>query len=494
MRSPMTPNRHRIQRQVMELTVGDARAAPGIQEQLARACREPLLKGMEQVFDAVASAHELLRLDRVEIDVGRIEGADWAPEFERRLLAELGRQLEGRAAEAQRQRSAQASEEGGGEFEAFMFFLRHGRLPWWRRAPDADWPPLFEAADARRIEAVRSLFEEEPRILPRLIDALDDARLETLVAGVGAARDCTAALRELLPADSPAAYQRWRQAFWSAVLGWSLARGDAVSGAALVQSLLADRCRLAMEQSRHRSDVMSASTGEASPPVIRPVTTSALPAPWREWCEAALQDMGQGASIAPAASRPVPAAPGPGAPRREAPGRKVEPAMGEAVYLPCVGILLLHPFLAALFDDRGLLDRGCFVDEGARQRGAQLLGHLATGLARTPEYELGFAKLLTGIALDSPLESLWLEEQDIAACAELLDAVLGHWTALRSSSAAWLRSQFFLREGKLEAVEGGYRVTVERRAQDVLLARLPWGFGVISLPWLNDRIFVQWLD
>jgi hypothetical protein len=134
------------------------------------------------------------------------------------------------------------------------------------------------------------------------------------------------------------------------------------------------------------------------------------------------------------------------------------------------------------------------VDDEARLRAAQLLGYLATGRADTPEYELGFAKLLTGVELEAPVENAWLEAPDTTACDALLEAVLGHWTALRSSSAAWLRSQFFLRDGKLEVVDGGHRVTVERRAQDVLLARLPWGFGLISLPWLKDRIFVQWLD
>ena len=72
--------------------------------------------------------------------------------------------------------------------------------------------------------------------------------------------------------------------------------------------------------------------------------------------------------------------------------------------------------------------------------------------------------------------------------------MLEHWTALRSSSPEWLRQQFFLREGKLERVDSGYLLTIERRAQDVLLARLPWGCGVVALPWLTDRMFVRWLD
>jgi hypothetical protein len=76
----------------------------------------------------------------------------------------------------------------------------------------------------------------------------------------------------------------------------------------------------------------------------------------------------------------------------------------------------------------------------------------------------------------------------------VLRAVLEHWKALRSSSPDWLRDQFLLREGKLEAVDSGHLLTIERRAQDVLLAHLPWGFGVVGLPWSTDRIFVRWLE
>jgi Contractile injection system tape measure protein len=490
----MTPNRHRIQRQVLELTVGDANAAPGIQEQLARACREPLLAGMTSLFDAVAPAHQLLRLERLEIDVGRIEGGDWAPEFERRLLAELERQLQSCAAQRQPGHAAQSADAGGDEFDAFVFFLRHGRLPWWRRTADPAWSGAFLATDARHIQALRALLHEEPRALTRLVSALDDAALETLVSSISPLRDCTRALHELRPADAAALNQRWRLKFWRTVVAGSLALRDGATAATLVHALLAQRCELALEQSRQRPAVASESGGSGFAPLIRPVNVAALPAFWRAHCEAAFLQMEYATPPAAATGEPVQTASAPGQPRQASRGREPRSASAEIIYLPCAGILLLHPFLKTLFHDRGLLEGGQFIDDPARQRGAQLLGYLATGNTQTPEYELGFAKLLTGIDLEAPLESAWLEEADTAACDALLAAVLGHWTALRSSSAAWLRSQFFLRDGKLETVDGGFRVTVERRAQDVLLARLPWGFGVISLPWLQQRIFVQWLD
>ena len=135
-----------------------------------------------------------------------------------------------------------------------------------------------------------------------------------------------------------------------------------------------------------------------------------------------------------------------------------------------------------------------FRDVDTRARAVHLVGLLTFGCADIPEYELVLAKVLCGCALEEPLEPIQLEDDDVAACEAVLRAVLEHWTALRSSSPEWLRQQFVLREGKLEPADSGFLLTIERRAQDVLLARLPWGIGVVGLPWLTDRIFVRWLD
>ena len=83
---------------------------------------------------------------------------------------------------------------------------------------------------------------------------------------------------------------------------------------------------------------------------------------------------------------------------------------------------------------------------------------------------------------------------DRMAGDELMAALLLHWKALRSASPRWLREQFLLRDGKLEQTDDGWRLTIERRAQDVLLSKLPWGIGLIRLPWLPQLLHVHWSD
>jgi hypothetical protein len=163
----------------------------------------------------------------------------------------------------------------------------------------------------------------------------------------------------------------------------------------------------------------------------------------------------------------------------------------EAIYLQGAGAVIFHPFLEELFRDRGLLEGSGFVDSAARAHAVHLVGWLTYGTQEVPEYDLLLAKLLCGLAWEEPVRPEVPSRQDRQACEALLEAVLRHWSALRSTSREWLREGFLLREGKLEGVDQGWRLTVEGRAQDVLLDRLPWGLGLIRLPWMSRLLYVH---
>ena len=169
-----------------------------------------------------------------------------------------------------------------------------------------------------------------------------------------------------------------------------------------------------------------------------------------------------------------------------------EPDAVEGLYVTGTGMVLLHPFLGELFTHLGLVDEGRFVDEDARQVAVQVLGYLAFGSEGRVEEVLILAKLLCGMPLDEVLLPVNLSAAALEGADELLAAVLKHWAALKTSSVPWLREQFILRTGKLQQVDAGWKLVVENRAQDVLLAKLPWGFGVISLPWMDDMLHVSW--
>jgi hypothetical protein len=487
------PNHHRIQRQVFELAIGPETSAPALQALLSHGFRERMLPALAEVFDAAAGPERLLRFDRLEIDLGEISGADWEPELSRRLVAEMARRLGEQAGESASPSASEGTPDAADSFRQFLFFLEHGRLPWWAPGPVDSWCNyLPRDSAAREWGLIRTTLLKEPRARVRFAGVLSDESLDVALGAYGL-ENSAQLLAWLAPAALPGDIARvWRRRCWLMLIDWVLVPGaDRVDGATLVQLLL-DLRRASLPQSGANATAMPAFV----PQDELADAGELLPNPWREWHTELRQRPRSGplhGNVGHAATAATTTQP-PRAMETRTRRHDGFPADEDAIYLPAAGTILLHPFLETLFRERGLLAQRDFRDAAARQRGVHLLGYLGFGHTEVPEHELPLAKLLCGHALEEPLDRQALDADDIAACDALLTAVLGHWTALRSSSAQWLRAQFFLREGKLECVDEGYRLTVERHAQDVLLARLPWGIGVIALPWMPCRLFVHWLD
>lgn len=492
------PNRHRIQRQVVELAIGSGLSGPAVQESFARSYHDEIVPEIEAVFDRAASAHELLRIERLEIDLGRIENSDWQAELCRRLGVELAQRLARYQPEATADPRSAPEGHSGEPLRQFLYFLEHGRIPWWGTRPEAGWSAALSGV---RLDGfpLRAILQTDPGARLRFMDALDDNLLDQVVAAWCGVYHSERAL-ELLARSAILMQARtgWRRRFWSRLLEAALEPGLLPArGPELLRELLDAPHTAGLEL-----DVIPPAPARVSAVATGGVEPGAkpddMPSPWREWLAAAqnLGAAGRGSRLAPVlpenAERrgaPPPALRA----RREMPAARTQPDE-DAIYLGGAGAILLHPFLEPLFRDRGLLETRDFRDTDARERAVHLVGLLTFGCRDVPEYDLVAAKLLCGHLLDQPVAPVTLEDADAAACGELLAAVLGHWSALRSSSADWLRVQFLLRDGKLEQVDGGFRLTVERRAQDILLARLPWGIGVIGFPWMKEKIFVRWLD
>lgn len=167
----------------------------------------------------------------------------------------------------------------------------------------------------------------------------------------------------------------------------------------------------------------------------------------------------------------------------------------DARYLQLAGLVLLHPFLPAFFQALNLLDASGkqFRDSAAQERAIHLLYYLGAGATEPPEYELELPKLLCGLPLEEPVARyINLTEQETTEANTLLQSVITHWQVLKNTSPAGLREAFLQRDGKLSRMENGWKLLVERKAQDVLLGRLPWGIGVVKLPWMGEMVWVEW--
>lgn len=168
----------------------------------------------------------------------------------------------------------------------------------------------------------------------------------------------------------------------------------------------------------------------------------------------------------------------------------------DVFFIDNAGLVLLGQFLPQLFARCGWLTDNNFVDETARHQAIHLLHYIVTGQTDPFEFDLTLPKVLCNHPQYQPVpHQTDLTETHLTEADELLRAAIGHWSVLKNTSLAGLRETFLQRTGKLTVLDtGGWRLQVERKTVDILLDRLPpgWGYAMVRLPWMPKLLFVEW--
>jgi len=168
------------------------------------------------------------------------------------------------------------------------------------------------------------------------------------------------------------------------------------------------------------------------------------------------------------------------------------------IYINNSGLILLSPFLPALFEELDLLskdDDKTYLDPAtSASRAVHLLQYLVTGHTESLEEYLTLNKLICGLPVNAPVTpGIEATTEELETCDSLLQAVLDKWLALGSgTSIETLRASFLQRDGSLKPAEERWEFRVQRNTLDVLLDRIPWGFSIISHPWMAEPIYVEW--
>jgi hypothetical protein len=180
-----------------------------------------------------------------------------------------------------------------------------------------------------------------------------------------------------------------------------------------------------------------------------------------------------------------------GEPVAEAEQANLHPDAANGLYIENSGLVLLHPFLPQFFQALNIADEGVIAQP---ERALCLLHFLTTGQTVAPEYELILPKILCNIPLETPVESdMALTGSEKEEAEALLEAIIRHWDILRNTSIDGLRGTFLLRRGKLSLRDDGdWLLQVESKSFDILLDQLPWGIGMIKLPWMQRMLWVEW--
>ncbi len=157
------------------------------------------------------------------------------------------------------------------------------------------------------------------------------------------------------------------------------------------------------------------------------------------------------------------------------------------------GLVLLNGFIPSFFERLQLTQGNQFSDLQNQQNAALYLHYLSTGVAQADEAELMLNKLLVGLAPEQSLPAaIDVDVSEVELCNSLLHFAIQSWSAIGSCSVDGFRGNWLIRNASLSDAGDYWRLVVERRAYDLLLARSPYSYSLIRLPWMKKAIYVTW--
>lgn len=187
----MTP-KHIIKKQILDLTLDSPAGSFSFQSQVGSFYKREILPLIDEYCNAVAGGDVVIRIDRLEIDLGKIA----KPDFNRQFKQKFAQLLPGKLTEAIR-RSANpdfcAGETGrqdlittaDRDFAVLEFFSHEGSLPWWVSGDELyEMPVLLRHTVAARPDQVKRLLAgiiDHAAELKRLIYHADDATLGQII-------------------------------------------------------------------------------------------------------------------------------------------------------------------------------------------------------------------------------------------------------------------------------------------------------------------------
>ena len=524
---------HIIHQLNVEAVVGNMAAAKKLEQGISTFIQSDIIPLVERLLNTIMVDEMHYRFDNITINVAVNETAD----IEEAIRAAVSNQLQQafqqgsfhtidnveKRYETTGKTTNSATETDGSDaevisggsslLESFFYFLQHGRLPWWQSASNPPFEGVALAQAITRQEAVsiqrlRALMQASSVAVSRLVLQFPHSLL-VFFAGLLLPLPVFQLVMEsyaALEADTVAMGQNRSLQVYFWLIVFNRMRGTEVMDtgrAAILKDTDAE------EQIKNRIDTMLAAVFHTEAGAKKKIAdlpaantfsnqlsqTGNLPAEYTK--TVAEEEMVKvGPTPVDEMKNQFPS----GALVQKMTGSGSEKNKNEANHLlpeglvvANAGLVLLHSFLPALFRETGLLAERDFISDAARHTAVHLLHYLATGREAAPEYSMSFEKYLSGTSPEEPLERFIPLTADMKTeSAELLQAVISHWSKLGNTSPAALQETFLQRPGKLITTEGRHRLIMEQATTDILLNYLPWSMGIITLPWLPNILYVEW--
>jgi hypothetical protein len=492
---------HVIQRTIVELQLPAQDKAHDRQSAISRLFQDALPRAMDAVFSAVVPPDSVLKFDTLVVDLGDIKEGDFSEQvFEKRYLVALEQALKVAIAQQLTEESVENvfSSPEARAFDAFVFFIKKGRLPWsFKVESEEQW--LFQVLTIVEKSPKKAAILRGPLLThsTRLIQQFPLTFLWVL-------------MNKLFPEWAKSGLKQIEEqandiapkAFWKDFLQTLLqlvAHKDGTTVGALLQRITTDLSQknittftkqaLILRHLDAAKGVIEVEMKKGGPLSIKP-EKGAIGVGMKKNKEAigvSLEEVKAAAKLKESDKE------GPLSINTEN-ELKDDGVGAEPIYLNQAGLVMLFPFIESFFKTVQVIEDKRFTDEMARAKAVHLLHYLATGKTGAGEYDLILEKILCGVPLGMPIErDVVLSENDLKLANDLLGVVINYWTALGTCSVDGLRETFLQRPAKLTvSAEGNWLLQVERRTVDILMDKLPWGCSMVKTAWMSQFMVVEW--
>lgn len=480
--------RHLIHRQILDLRYIDEGRAKAAMNQWSDRFQKEWMPVMEEVLDELDIDGKWIRLDRVEIDLGKIR-ENLSPEIFRQKLKEaLKTQLLKQIPRNQIPRPTEDRSEflfpqdDRKPLELLDYLLRNGRKPWWASHSNKEGiRSLIQKLIAEKSRELLAWLQSEsftPAMLFRLVKHLKwDEILKLISFAFPEKLKESLALREgLVSALSPEIYPKNEleqklvrfilEAFYSALLAELIPNAfKTISNKRVLENVWAKWTQ-------------TPSFKKASPNSETQTKTQQLV----KFLESVKIGYPESQSSKPDSIK-----------KASQTFHSEKLVLDETILISNSGLVLTSPFLPFFFKGLGLIENKQFVSPESQNRAVLLLQALLDDSYEYEESDMLLNKILCGLEPSEPIEvSFSPTETEKEEIKNLLDSMVSQWAALKSTSGESMAKGFFPREGSLKRIDKGYQLTIPRISIDILLNRLPWTISIIKLPWMNEPLFTEW--
>lgn len=504
---------HIIQKQVLEVEMENPIDAFQFRNRLGEVYHEKILPQLEDLFDEIGTSEKLIRIEKLEVDIGNISSKDWETALADKIISEVRQLLiqqnvkwKAPVAAVSKELDSnlgktnilqtdlkypineiQITQQSIKEFEdVFLYFLQKGMLPWFV-SNAFDLQDLLKKSltphvvdllntyfkNAGSQEFIRLIYQFDESILDEIIEKLIGQHQLIFPANFLQAKSILGEIASSFLLNKPSIKKIVYLPFFTAIYSNEEDDFEFRYAKKFTSILKEDGPELVLKFAA----VLHVTNGNKNT-ILESIQLS----------------IKASASIDSPAVRDL---------QRKNDNQKDEQfsyKMNEQetveIYIENAGLVLLHPFFVPLFNQLKFTVNDCFTDDYARNKALLLTQFLVNGSEFFEEQHLVLNKILCGIPIDEPIfQELEITNEERSEAADLLNQIIQLWTKNNNQvngTTEGLQQSFFQRTGKLVKKGDDWQLQVEQRAYDMLLSSLPWGIGIIKTSWMKGMLWVEW--